>query len=86
MNCTLEQIANKIRQSHKIAIFTHMRPDGDAFGSAMSLSYALKKLGKDSEVFVEGGAVPSNLAFVEGFHEIKKCPETQNYDLLVCVD
>ena len=86
MNCTLEQIANKIRQSHKIAIFTHMRPDGDTFGSAMSLCYALKKLGKDSEVFVEGGVVPSNLAFVEGFHEIKKCPETQNYDLLVCVD
>ena len=85
MNCSLEQIANQINRANKIAIFTHMRPDGDAFGSAFALKTALERLGKDCDAFVEGG-VPSNLAFIDGISAVKSYPENQNYDLLICVD
>ena len=38
---TLEEIAKRIKQAKQVAIITHMRPDGDAFGSALALSTAL---------------------------------------------
>ena len=38
---TLQQIAEKIKRAKKVAIFAHMRPDGDAYGSALALSRAL---------------------------------------------
>ena len=85
MTKTIEQIANQIKQAQRIAIFTHMRPDGDAFGSAFALKTALERLGKECDAFVEGG-VPSNLAFIDGISAVKTCVESLNYDLLICVD
>ena len=34
MKCSLEQIANRIKEASNVLIIAHMRPDGDAFGSA----------------------------------------------------
>ena len=63
---------------------THMRPDGDAFGSALALSSALDSLGISNEVCVETD-IPSNLAFLSGLEKVRKTPQT-DYDLLVTVD
>ena len=41
MDFTLQQIATRIKQAKNVLIMTHMRPDGDAFGSALALSAAL---------------------------------------------
>lgn len=41
---TLKEIAEIIKNAKSAVIFTHMRPDGDAIGSAMSLFFALKQL------------------------------------------
>lgn len=84
MNCSLEQIANRIKSAKSVLIMTHMRPDGDAFGSALALSSALEKLGIENEVCVETD-IPSNLAFINGIDRVKKVP-TKPYDLLVTVD
>lgn len=84
MNCDLEQIAIKIKNAKRVAIFTHMRPDGDAFGSALALSHALDYLHVENEVCVESD-IPSNLMFINGIDNVKKRPE-KPYDLLVCVD
>lgn len=84
MNCGLEQIANRIKEAKSVAILTHMRPDGDAFGSAFALSRALDFLGIENEVCVESD-IPSNLAFIDGIEKVKKRPENA-YDVLVCVD
>ena len=84
MNVTLEQIANRIKKAKSVAIFTHMRPDGDAFGSALSLSSALCDLGIKNGVYVETD-VPSNLAFLKGTDKVSKTP-SEPFDLLVCVD
>ena len=78
------QIAERIQQARSIAILTHMRPDGDAFGSAMALSCALDYLKIPNEVCVES-EIPSNLLFIKALKKVKKAP-TQEYDLLITVD
>ncbi|MBQ7368537.1 MAG: bifunctional oligoribonuclease/PAP phosphatase NrnA [Clostridia bacterium] len=84
MNVNLEQIAECIKKAKSVAIFTHMRPDGDAFGSALSLSAALCDLGIENQVCVETD-IPSNLAFINGIDKVRKTPQGE-FDLLVCVD
>ena len=84
MNCSLEQIAGKIKSATSVLIMTHMRPDGDAFGSSLALSTALDNLGIANEVCVETD-IPSNLTFIKGIDKVKKAP-TREYDLLVTVD
>ena len=84
MNATLEQIAQRIKKAKSVVIFTHMRPDGDAFGSALSLAQALCDLGIKNQVCVETD-IPSNLAFLNGIDKVQKTP-SQPFDLLVCVD
>ena len=84
MEQILQQIAQRIKQAKSVLIVGHMRPDGDAFGSAFALSCALEKLNIHTQVCVESD-IPSNLTFVEGITAAKKKPEGE-YDLLVAVD
>lgn len=80
----MEQIVKRIQQAKSVAIFTHMRPDGDSIGSALALSAALDFLKIRNQVCVETD-IPANLAFVEGVEKIVKKP-CGEYDLLVAVD
>ena len=84
MEYTLEQIAKRIKVAKQVAVFTHMRPDGDAYGSALALACALDSLGIPCEVCVES-EIPSNLAFVQGIERAQKTPK-KDFDLLVTVD
>ncbi|MBQ8394449.1 MAG: bifunctional oligoribonuclease/PAP phosphatase NrnA [Clostridia bacterium] len=84
MDCSLEQIANRIKQAKSVLILGHTRPDGDAFGSMLALARAVESLGITVQTCVDSD-VPSNLTFVEGIDRVKKTPSAP-YDLLVCVD
>lgn len=84
MEHSLQQIADRIKRAKRVVIVGHMRPDGDAFGSALAFSCALKKLNISTQVCVESD-IPSNLAFVEGIEKVLKKP-TEEYDLFVSVD
>ncbi len=81
---SLQRIADRIKKAKQVAIFVHMRPDGDALGSALSLACALDYLGIGSEVCVETD-LPSNLLFIDGLQSVKKFP-TKEYDLLITLD
>ncbi len=65
-------------------ILSHTRPDGDAYGSALSLACALDFLKIPNQVCVES-EIPSNLAFVKGIERVQKAPK-EEYDLVVAVD
>ena len=80
----LQQIANQLKTAKQVAIFTHMRPDGDALGSSLALSCALEYLGIANEVCVETD-LPSNLRFINGLEKVKKAPEKE-YDVLITLD
>ncbi len=84
MEHTLQQIAQRIKRAKSVAIFTHMRPDGDAIGGTLALAEALKFLNTPTQVCVET-EIPSNLTFVDGVERFTKRPKKE-YDLLVIVD
>lgn len=81
---TLQEIATRIKQAKSVAIFTHMRPDGDALGSSLALSCALDFLNIPNQVCVETD-ISSNLLFIAGLEKVQKQPQGK-YDLLITVD
>ncbi len=87
VNTSLKEIAHILKQAKSVAIFSHVRPDGDAYGSSMALSRALTALGIRNCVCIESD-VPSNLAFVEGLQEVCKKPpfEADVYIAVDCAD
>ena len=68
-NCSFEDIGNKIRNSSRVLILSHVRPDGDAIGSQIALGSSLEEIGKEVILMNEDGC-PSNLAFLKGSDEV----------------
>ena len=50
------RICTDLRRHQRIAVTSHMRPDGDALGSALALAWALQALGKDARVIMRDPA------------------------------
>ena len=71
MDKNLQAIAEKLKSAQSVAIFTHMRPDGDAIGGTLALSRALDSLGIENETLVESD-IPSNLCFLDGVQKMQK--------------
>ncbi|MBR5751868.1 MAG: bifunctional oligoribonuclease/PAP phosphatase NrnA [Clostridia bacterium] len=46
MLSTLKQTADFLRAHDDYAVITHFKPDGDAYGCALGLTYILRKMGK----------------------------------------
>ena len=52
-HCSLQETAALLQAANKIVLCSHLSPDGDTLGSALSLMKALQKLGKDVIVTVD---------------------------------
>ncbi len=83
---SIPELANKISKESKVAIFCHVRPDGDALGSALSLKLALKSLGAKAEVFCDD-IVPERFYFLKETTTVRKdfC-ESDGYSALIAID
>ncbi len=81
---TLSEIADILKCLKSATIFTHMRPDGDAVGSALALRRAFLLRGIPAEVINEGD-IPEKFSFLEGAGEIRRAPvlDGEGY---ICVD
>jgi phosphoesterase RecJ-like protein len=78
-------IWNKILDSEKIAIISHLNPDGDALGSSLSLYSILKKIGKEVNIVNVTSPLPHFLDFLPNYNEIQnRVPE--KYDLMISCD
>ncbi|MDR0477849.1 MAG: bifunctional oligoribonuclease/PAP phosphatase NrnA [Desulfobulbaceae bacterium] len=53
MKAIPETILEIIRRAEKVVLLTHVRPDGDALGSAFALRDILEGIGKETLVFLE---------------------------------
>ncbi len=62
-NTTFAEIADTFRQAQRIALVSHVRPDGDAVGSLLGLALSLRQMGKTVLPILEDG-VPDNLMFL----------------------
>lgn len=88
---TINNLTKIINENNKFIITTHVNPDADAIGSAVSIYYILKKLGKSAEI-INHSETPSNLEFLVPDEIVKQYnPEIHNEvinsaDALIVVD
>ncbi|WP_206809796.1 DHH family phosphoesterase [Paradesulfitobacterium ferrireducens] len=59
----LAEMAAALKNSTRVALFSHVSPDGDCIGSMLALGIALRTLGKEV-YYYNPDPVPHNLAFL----------------------
>ena len=81
---TLDEIRETINKAETIVILTHESPDGDAIGSSLAMSLALKKIGKNPDVIIP--EYSKTFSFLPDVENIKKESSVENYDLAIALD
>jgi len=81
----IEKIGTLIQANQTFLITTHIDPDGDALGSAFSLYWALKSLGKSPSVYLKD-KVPYRYEFLPGPENVLHEIPSDTYDAIVVVD
>jgi phosphoesterase RecJ-like protein len=64
-----QQTVELVRNAKKIIVFSHHNPDGDALGSSLALTLALRKLGKEVTV-ANSDPVPNTFKFLPAQEQI----------------
>lgn len=77
-------IKNLFQNAQKIAVASHIRPDGDAVGSLLGLGNALIAAGKDVQLVLQDG-VPSDQTNLPGAELVKRKVDG-DVDLFIAVD
>ena len=80
-----KKILDAINNSSQVAIFIHMRPDGDAFGSSCAMKMMLEKMGKYADIYVDADDISVNFTFIKGVSVVNK-PTLQSYDTAIALD
>lgn len=86
-NFMFKDFISKILSHQKIAVISHVRPDGDCLGAQIALSLWLQKNGMDVSAFNED-SIPGNMAWLLDLFPIST-PENitlNEYDAFVVVD
>jgi phosphoesterase RecJ-like protein len=81
-----KKVAEFIRNSHRIAITCHIRPDADCIGSGLALFFILKQLGKDVH-FYNIDKSPFPLTELPGYDEIE-CRQMypEPFDIVILIE
>ena len=74
-----------IENSYKIAIISHINPDGDALGSSLALYSILKKMKKNVSIINTTKDIIKNVDYLFGYNKIKS-ELPINIDLLISCD
>ena len=83
---TLAQIGSALRQHHRFAVLSHIRPDGDALGSQLALTLSLQLLGKEVMVWNEDGLLEKYDFLPGGARLTQPPPEPQDFDVAIALD
>ena len=78
------QFVQKLFSEKSVALFMHMRPDGDTIGSTLALYLALKQKGIDAKVFCSD-AIPNKFSYLSSVSEVNNVFSGE-YTALVSVD
>jgi len=83
---TFDAIGGALRQHHRFAVLSHLRPDGDALGSTLALALALKELGKDVRAWNEEGML-EKYSFLAGAELLTLPPNApEEFDVAIALD
>ncbi len=64
MNENMKKVLEKIKAYHKIIIFRHFRPDGDAVGSTKGLAAILRLTYPEKEIYLQNADFSEYLSFL----------------------
>jgi phosphoesterase RecJ-like protein len=81
----LNKIIDTLKAGSSFLITTHMSPDGDAIGSSLALSYALKALGKNVIVYIYDG-IPYDFIFLKDADKVSQTLPLRNFDAVITTD
>lgn len=85
-NEALARVAEAIRQRHRFFVTTHVKPDGDAAGSLLGLTFMLRGLGKTVEPHTQD-PIPSSYDFLAGSNAVsQELPQPDRFDAAILVD
>src|SRR3979409_1443748 len=83
----LQAVVAALREHDRFLVVTHENPDGDALGSLLASTIALRALGKDVVMYLAGaGALPREYAFMPLDGLLRELPEDMEERTLVAVD
>src|SRR3954453_13022136 len=83
----LQAVAEALRGNDRFLVTTHENPDGDALGSLLSTTLALRQLGKDVVMYLDGEApLPREYGFMELDELRRTLPDDTEERVLVAVD
>ena len=83
----LGAVADALRSHDRFLVTTHENPDGDALGSLLATTVALRQLGKDVLMFLSGDApLPREYAFMHLDGLLRELPADIGERVLVAVD
>ncbi|MBQ9734767.1 MAG: bifunctional oligoribonuclease/PAP phosphatase NrnA [Clostridia bacterium] len=80
----LSELSKKLKKETRVALISHVRPDGDTLGSALALSRALEYLGINSDVVCDD-PIPSRFFFLNSARKIANTL-TGEYSALIAID
>jgi bifunctional oligoribonuclease and PAP phosphatase NrnA len=83
----LQAVVAALREHDRFLVVTHENPDGDALGSLLATTIALRQLGKDVAMYLAGaGALPREYAFMPFDGLLRELPADMEERTLVAVD
>jgi bifunctional oligoribonuclease and PAP phosphatase NrnA len=83
----LQTVVAALREHDRFLVVTHENPDGDALGSLLATTIALRQCGKDVLMYLAGaGALPREYAFMPLDGLLRDLPEDMEERTLVAVD
>jgi phosphoesterase RecJ-like protein len=83
----LKAIADALRRHDRFLVVTHENPDGDALGSLLAATLALRQLGKDAVMYLAGDTpLPREYAFMPLDGLVREAPADAAERVLLAVD
>jgi phosphoesterase RecJ-like protein len=83
----LKAIADVLREHDRFVVVTHENPDGDALGSLLAATLALRHLGKDAVMYLPGTTpLPAEYDFMPLDDLVREAPADAAERVLVAVD
>ena len=83
----LQAIAGAIREHERFLVVTHENPDGDALGSLLAATLALRQLGKDAVMYLAGDTpLPREYDFMPLGELLRELPADSGDRVLLAVD
>jgi phosphoesterase RecJ-like protein len=82
----IPEVVASIQGNQRFLVATHVRPDGDAIGSVLSMTYLLERLGKRADPYCQD-PVPTAYQFLPGTDSIRDSVlQPSQYEVAILVD